>query len=215
MRAFCLKHPLTTGLPCPQWSGLLLPPTASLPVRQLFSIGKMKFLPLVLFVLALTACVAPAPQARIRISTGERVVVNLRDGSVEGGQSKLVKVLASRFMVSAKAKNGIYELGLMFSPGAEPASIRVEDVTDEKTHLLLQDDSPTTEKGLWHKITDPVDLNATSMKWMHDIDDSFRVYAFHITLKDGQKITLRQASIYLGFFKTGMMQILAPDKNAP
>jgi DNA-binding transcriptional LysR family regulator len=175
----------------------------------------MKFLPLVLFVLALAACVAPAPQARIRISTGERLLVNLRDGRVDGAENKFVKVLGARFMVSAKAKNGIYDLGLNFAAGVEPTSIRVEDVTDEKAHLLLQDDAPTIEKGIWHKTTDPVDLNAPSMQWMHEIDDSFRVYAFHITLKDGQKITLHQASIYLGFFKAGMMQILAPDKNAP
>lgn len=171
---------------------------------------------LCLLALVLPACVAPAPQARIRISSGERLVVNLRDGTVEGSHSKLVKVLGARFMLSPQTKNGIYDIAVAFAPGAVPASIRVEDVTDEKPALILQDDAPQLfENKAWRKTSDPVDLDGESMKWMHDIDDSFRVYAFHITLKDGQKILLHQAAIYLGFFKQGMMQVIRPDKNKP
>ena len=170
---------------------------------------------LVLCLLTLTACVAPAPQARIRISTGERLVVNLRDGRVEGSGSKLVNFSVARFMVNAQNKNGIYDLGLHFTEEVELASIRVEDVTDDKSVLLMLDEAPVLSKGVWHKTTEPVDFNAESMKWVHDIDDSFRVYAFYITLKDGQKITLHQAAVYLGFIKGGMMQVLSPDKNQP
>lgn len=175
----------------------------------------MKSCLLVLSLLALTACVAPGPQARIKISTGERVVVGLRDGRVEGHQSDLVKVLAARFMLSAQNKNGMYDLGLLFADGATPASILVEDVTDEKSCIILRDERPVLNQRIWHKPSDPVDLASESMKWMHDIDDSFRVYAFHITLQDGRKIKLLQASIYLGFFKSAMMQAINPDKNKP
>lgn len=175
----------------------------------------MKSRLLVLCLLALTACVAPGPQARIKISTGERVVVGLRDGKVEGFQSDLVKVLAARFMLSAQTKNGLYDLGLLFADGAVPANILVEDVSDEKPIFILRDDKPVLNQRIWHKTGDAVDLASESMKWMHDIDDSFRVYAFHITLQDGRKIELLQAAIYLGFFKSAMMQAINPDKNKP
>lgn len=173
-------------------------------------------LTVVLCLLALTACVSPAPQARIRISTGERLVVNLRDGTVEGSHSKFAKVLGARFMINAQTKNGLYDIAVAFAPGVQPASIRVEDVTDEKAVLLIQDDAPQLfENNAWRKASPPVDFESDSMKWIHHIDDSFRVYSFDITLKDGQKIVLRQASIYLGFFKQGMMQTINPDKNKP
>ncbi|MFT3869962.1 MAG: hypothetical protein QM715_16045 [Nibricoccus sp.] len=175
----------------------------------------MKSRLLVLAVLALTACMAPGPQARIKISTGERVVVGLRDGRVEGFQSDVVKVLAARLMLNAQNKNGVYDLGLLFVDGAQPASILVEDVSDEKPVLVLRDDKPVLNQRIWHKTSEPVDLMSDSMKWMHDIDDSFRVYDFHITLQDGRKIRVLQASIYLGFFKSAMMQTINPDKNKP
>lgn len=171
----------------------------------------IKFSLLLLSLLALTACVAPAPQARIKITGGEKVVVNLRDGTVEGSESKLVKVGIARLMMNVQNKNGIYDFGLIFSAGAVPTDIKIEDVTDEKSVVLMQDDKPVLDpQHRWRKTSDPVDVEIESMKWLHDIDDSFRVYRFVITFQDGQKLTLHHAAIYLAYFKIGFMEAMKP-----
>ena len=160
---------------------------------------------LVCCLLTFTACVGPAPQARIRISTGERVLVNLVDGTVEGYQSKDAKVIMARLIVSPKLKQGIYDAGLALSEGREVASVRLEDVTDMKAVVLLEDNAPTMQGKFWRKSSEPVDFEAESMKRMHEIDESFRVYAFHITFKDGHKVTLLHTTVYFPHIKAVML----------
>lgn len=171
----------------------------------------MKSRLIVLCLLVCAACTAPGPQARIRISGGEKVVVFLKSGKVEGSESKLVKVGIARLMVSPEKKNALYQFGLEFTEGALPASISVEDVSDAKPVLLVTDLKPELAKGRWAKVSDVVDIESESMKWLHDIDDSFRVYRFNVTLQNGQKITLLNAAMYLSYFKVGMMQVLKPS----
>ncbi|MFT3783908.1 MAG: hypothetical protein QM790_18000 [Nibricoccus sp.] len=172
----------------------------------------MKLLSVVLVLLACSGCVAPEPQARIRIAGGERVVVNLRGGKVEGSQSKFAQVLGARLMVNAEKHETVYQFGLAFEPGSEPTKIVVEDVTEDHAEVLFKDDKPQLKDSRWITTTAPVDINSPSLKWLHDIDDSFRVYRFSITLRDGQQISLLNAAIYLGFFKTGLMQTIKPPE---
>lgn len=173
----------------------------------------MKSRLLLLCLLALTACTSPGPQARIRISGGEKVLVFLKTGKVEGWENDRVKVGVARLMVNPEKKNCVYQLGLEFAPGALPASISVEDVSDEKPVLILADEKPEVANLRWIKVSDVVDIDAESLKWMHDIDDSFRIYRFNVTMKDGQKITLLNAAIYLNYFKAGLMQALKPAET--
>jgi hypothetical protein len=211
----------TTGLRRTGWDGLLrclCAANAALIVPQPFSISMLNSRLLVLCLLALAACVAPAPQVRVKIAGGERIVVSMRDGTVEGSQSKFVKVDAARLVTNSKEKKAFYAMGLYFTQGAVPAVICVEDVSDEKPVLLLKDEKPVLTKNFWRQITPQLDIAAESMKWMHDIDDSFRVYRFSITLLDGQKINIFHATIYGGMVKAGMMKVLTPiepEASAP
>jgi hypothetical protein len=173
----------------------------------------MKSRLILLCLLVLTACVAPGPQVRIRISGGEKVLVFLKTGKVEGSESNLVKIGIARLMVSAEKKNCVHHFGLEFAPGVIPTHISVEDVADEKPILLMTEDKPELTSGRWSKVSEPIDIDGESLKWLHDIDDSFRIYRFNITLQDGQKITLLSAAIYISYFKAGLMQVLKPTNT--
>lgn len=173
----------------------------------------MKRFLVVSLLLTLAACTAPEPQARIRIAGGEKLVVALRSGRVEGAENKFVKPGIARFLLGPQAKNGLYDFGLIFTNGAVPTKIVVEDVADSKAVVLLTDEQPVLDQQQrWRKLSEPVDLSLDSMKWLHDIDDSFRVYRFSVNLKDGQKIVFHHAAVYPSFFKVGLMQAMEAQK---
>ena len=93
-------------------------------------------------------------------------------------------------------------------------SIRVEDVSDRQAVLLVNDTQPAAKEGAWLWVGPPLSADAPSLQWLHEIDDSFRVYMFKIVLEDGREISLCRAIYYSNFLKANVLkQLEAEDKK--
>ncbi len=167
----------------------------------------------VLFFLVLVGCVSPGLEVRVTLADGRKLVVAVKDGRVVGEDNKYVRVRTARFMYNTQQKNGAYVFTLGFSPGSIPASVKIEDVSDAKAGLMVHDTKPELKDQFWHYASPPIGLDDPSMKWMHDIDDSFRIYRINVVLKDGTEVTLHHAGIYPSYVK--MSLISAFESKAP
>ncbi len=168
---------------------------------------KMPYLKLlsVLFFLVLTGCVSPGPELRVTLADGRQLIVSMKDGRVVGEENKYVKVSGARFMYNAELKNGTHVFVLEFTAGSIPASIKIEDFSDTKVDLMVQDLKPELKGQLWNHTCPPVSLNDPSMIWMHDIDDGFRIYRVVVVLQDGTEVKLHHVAIYPSFAKIALI----------
>jgi hypothetical protein len=76
---------------------------------------------------------------------------------------------------------------------------------------MVQDPQPVLANRVWHFVCKPIGPDDASMKWIHDIDDSFRVYLVSVTLKDGQVISIYHAGLYPGFLKAHLLRELGVE----
>jgi len=171
-----------------------------------------KFLSVVCL-LALASCASPGPSARVTLADGRKLIVNLQDGRIAGEESKHMSVQTARFMYNVQQKQGKYVFVLYFPDGSVPTSIKIEDITGSKPEIMVQDQKPVLKDRIWFTGCPSLSLDDPSLKWMHDIDDSFRIYRFTVVLQDGTEIVLHQASVYPGFAKAGL--ISASEAKAP
>lgn len=172
----------------------------------------------VLVFLVLAGCASPGPEVRVTLADGRKLIVSMRDGRVAGEENKYVKVGMARFMYNMQQKNGAYVFALGFTAGSIPASVKIEDVSDTKADLMVQDLKPELKAQLWHHTCPPISLNDPSMQWMHDIDDSFRIYRVTVVLNDGTEVKLHHAAIYPSYAKISLVtafEAKVPEAKTP
>jgi len=166
---------------------------------------------IVLCVLGLVGCTSAGPSARVTVAGGQKVTVSMATGRVEGSENQYFKVETATFLTNKVKKQGTYVFRIAFFGDAVPESIKIEDVSENKALLMVQDTKPAMVGREWHYVCEPVGLDDVSAKWIHDIDDSFRIYLFTVTLKDGQVIPVYHAALYPGFLKIHLRRELGVD----
>jgi hypothetical protein len=90
-------------------------------------------------------------------------------------------------------------------------SVKVEDVTEEKPILLLEDLAPKLENKRWVAVTKPYTAESPEIKWVFYIADSVLVYRFTITSADGRTVVLHQAAMVPAWVK-GLIRAMFGEK---
>lgn len=153
-------------------------------------------------------CQTEGPSARIAIAGGQRITVSVKTGLVEGAKSMTATVETAALMTNREKKEGVYTFGLKFSHGVVPRAVKVEDVSETPRQLMCQDDQPALANQRWRYTSKPINPAAESMQWLHQIDESFRVYLFTITLQDGQTDSFYYAALYPAYIKPTLLSAL-------
>jgi hypothetical protein len=173
-----------------------------------------------LFVAALlvifAGCSSPQmPSLKIRTSSGEKITVDMSRGGVVGPENKDFKISGALLELNAKAKQALYAFGIDFKTKANVKNITVEDVSDEKAQVLVNETNPKVEKGLWRFASPPMGVESRAIAWIYEIDESFRVYLFTITFEDGRKVTQYHATYYPSFSKAMFARRLEVEEKKP
>lgn len=159
----------------------------------------------VLCLLALLGCASPGPSARVTLSDGRKLIINVRDGRVVGEENKQVIVQTARYMYNIQKKEGRYIFGLVFSNGSVPDSIKIEDISGSKAVVMVQDQKPVLKERVWQAAGPVIGLDDPSMEWMHVIDDSFRIYRLTVVFQGGAEVVFHHAALYPGFAKVNLI----------
>jgi len=145
-----------------------------------------------------------------RISTGERLQIPLERGSPTMAKKGTLAIRNAALVPNVVSKEK--ELQYLFSlndTGTVPLkSIRVEDVSDEKTNLMLEDLDPKLDHGSWVKVSRMYKGGERELSWVEHLDNSMRVFRFTVVKQDGTTTVLDQGWMVPGWAKVPMRAAL-------
>ena len=114
----------------------------------------------------------PLTQAPAPVTDGVVTVKNFQFAPWDMGKDK-PKAITFTFVVG-------------FAEGAEPASVVVDDFTEQPILEIFADkNAHVVEDHLWGAVTLPFAPQDEHVKWVLNLDNNVRVYRFTIKLRDG------------------------------
>lgn len=154
--------------------------------------------------LALASCATGEYKFRTTISTGEKIEIPLQNGGPAPAKEGPIQVELALFLpATEKDQKGIrYQFALTDRSPTPPRSIRVEDVTDDHTVLLVEDRQPQLKDGRWLQRSAFIPGTDPSLSWLQYVDDAMRVFRFTVETADGRQVVLYQGWSIPGWAKT-------------
>ena len=171
-------------------------------MKTLFGIG-------LLALLILAGCATGDFGIVCPISGGETVTFVLTPRGPKSAENDDFLVVGAAIMPDIEHKQFVYSFGLFAKKEKAPKHVTVEDVSEEKIELLVDDAAPKLDaKFVWKQ--DSPSKNATDPRlgWLYHEGNSPRVYRFTITTDDGRKLVMYQLSSYPVFIKEPLRKML-------
>jgi len=161
----------------------------------------------------LTGCASQGPIVKLRISGGEKIMAEFPKGSVKEEENDAMKVAAAYFVVQPQFKKGSHCVAVEFGKNITPRSVKVEEVTENKAQLLIDDKSPKLTAQIWRCVCAPLGPDDPTLQWLNDLDDTFRVYRITVVLTDGRQIVQHHAMAYSAFRKAQLRKEFGIDPS--
>lgn len=153
----------------------------------------------------------------IRISGGETVKVTVERNWPSTGPGGLlfspsendtVRITRADFLATGENRQLTHVFAFRLKDGSAPASVKVEDVSDEQAEILVTDTTPKPGQSFWQEYATPRTLADPHLKWLLSNEDTVRVYRFSIATTAAKNVVLYQAVTYTSRFKSLMVRIL-------
>ena len=161
-------------------------------------------LPLVILLLA--GCSAPTQQMRpVPIAGGHTLGILVGPNGPLPGAADGYMVLQSNTKPGKDPQEVIYQFAVSVPPGATPARIQVEDISEEQSGPLLDDQHPWLTDNVWHMETQPLKKDDSRLAWVYTVTPTMRVYRITVTDQAGKKSVMHQVAMYADFIK-GIMR---------
>lgn len=138
--------------------------------------------------------------------TGQRITFRLINGAAEHAKIDGIETDNPKIDPDPKEHKFRYLVHLHDASGAGLKSVKVEDVSDDKPVMLVDDEQPKLTNHVWAGISAPYDLSDESSKWLTYLDESVRVYRFTVVRPDGHPVVLYESLILPPFVKAYLRQ---------
>jgi hypothetical protein len=149
-----------------------------------------------------------------RISSGEKIQIPLARGTPLRPKQGTIEIMYAgmRPNMVPQNKQMIYFFGFLEKSGKPPRSIRVEDVSDEKAVLMVEDLNPVLkDKIKWGMESKPIPAGDPLLQWVTYVDDAMRVFQFTIIDSEGKKIVLNQGWYVPAWAKPAVRHAIGMD----
>lgn len=142
------------------------------------------------------------PAVTVKISGGQTLTFALdpKIGPIPAENDDF-KVQVARLLPIKDKPEAFYGFQMVVKKDGAPRRVIVDDVSDDSPVRVLDDEKPVVRNHLWQKSTRTLGPADDEIKWIYQIDDSYRVFHFTIVTADGKTEELYQASYYPGFVK--------------
>ncbi|HTZ22284.1 MAG TPA: hypothetical protein VMC06_15480 [Opitutaceae bacterium] len=171
-------------------------------MKTLFGIG-------MLALLILTGCATGDVGMVCPISGGETVTFVLTSKGPKPAENDDFLVVGAAIIPNVEHKQFVYSFGLWSKKEKAPKHVTVEDVSEEKIELLVDDAAPKLEaKYVWKQDSAPKTATDPRLGWLYHEGNSPRVYRFTITTDDGRQLVMYQLTFYPVFIKEPLRKIL-------
>jgi hypothetical protein len=141
--------------------------------------------------IGLAGCVMQ-PEIAMSVTTadGQKLQVPLAGdpGPVSDGDVTVNTIQFAPWDMTAdnKAKTLAFSFVVQFKPGAKPASIVIEDDTEEPILEIYRTNNPEIVKdNLWGGVSKPFAPSDEHVNWILTLDNNIRIYRVTVKLKDG------------------------------
>ncbi len=131
---------------------------------------------------------------------------NSGSGTTSGaGKATFAPVQNERFAVTTAEIGAIlldnqkyarWTFGIKLRQPIQLRSIRIEDVTEGTSVLLVNDQAPQVEANAWTGYTGAIEPTASSLPWLFDNSPAKRTFRFTVTDLNGQDSVLEQTVTY-------------------
>jgi hypothetical protein len=131
---------------------------------------------------------------------------NSGSGTTSGaGKATFAPVQNERFAVTTAEIGAIlldnqkyarWTFGIKLRQPMQLRSIRIEDVTEGTSVLLVNDQAPQVEANAWTGYTGAIEPTASSLPWLFDNSPAKRTFRFTVTDLNGQDSVLEQTVTY-------------------
>jgi len=131
---------------------------------------------------------------------------NSGSGTTSGaGKANFAPVQNERFAVTTAEVGAIlldnqkylrWTFGIKLRQPIQLRSIRIEDVTEGTSVLLVNDQAPQVEANAWTGYTGAIEPTASSLPWLFDNNPAKRTFRFTVTDLNGQDSVLEQTVTY-------------------
>jgi hypothetical protein len=143
------------------------------------------------------------------ISGGQTVTVILTSQGPVPAENDDFKVLMANMFPNVEKKQLIYTFGLLAKKGKAPRHVSIEDVSEEKAELLLEEAEPKLDdKQTWRRDAAPKTGDDPRLAWLYHEGNSTRIFRFTIVTEDGRRLVMHQATVYPVYVKIGARKIL-------
>jgi hypothetical protein len=154
------------------------------------------------FVAALLAgCATGDVSLVVPVSGGGKFPVPIARGLARPTEIDGFTLKAPLFTLSDEKTRLVYLFEFSDPKGRALQSVRVEDISDAKPLLLLEEAMPTSNQGLWRGVSRPVSPGEEGLKWIYSIDNTVRVFRFTIVTADGRSVVANQGALFPNVFK--------------
>ncbi|MEO5958585.1 MAG: hypothetical protein ABIZ49_08190 [Opitutaceae bacterium] len=154
----------------------------------------------------LAGCATGDVALLVPVVGGEKVRVPVARGGAQPTEIGGFEVKPPRFAPNDDKTRLIYSFEVSNRKRQALRSIRVEDVSDTKPHLLLEDAMPTLADGVWRGVSRPLAPSDEGLKWIYSIDNSARVFRFTIVTEDGRSVVANQGTLFPNVLKAAVRQ---------
>jgi hypothetical protein len=108
-------------------------------------------------------------------------------------------------MVPATGTNSVvYKFAFSAPAGVTLKHVVVDDISDEQSSPLIDDQQPWVDNNFWHNETKPFENKNPLLAWVYTVTPSMRVYRFTITDAAGKHTVLYQLTGYPEFIKASI-----------
>ena len=145
--------------------------------------------------LVFTSCAA-ATDVSIRISNGKTVTLVKTGDVFDRVENERARVTTSG-LFDDRERGRIFMrwvFGIHFKQPTRVRNVRVEDVTDMKPVLLIEDDSPNVTADLWTGRGSAIPFGAKYLPWFFQRGNSTRVFRIIIREESGRSYELYQGA---------------------
>lgn len=154
--------------------------------------------------LLLTGCGTTDNLRPVPIAGGKVVGIAFGPRGPLPGKADGYEVLYAASVPGKESKELVYKFGFSTPPGVKLKHVVVDDISDEQSSSLINDEQPWVDEHGWRGETKPLDAKDPLLAWIYTVTPSARVYRFTITDTTGKQTVLYQMTGYPEFMKAAI-----------
>jgi hypothetical protein len=89
--------------------------------------------------------------------------------------------------------------------------VKIEDVTDDKATLILEDRAPLIEERRWSRQSDLIPAKTQSIPWLFELGRTVRIFRIAVKETNGKTSILYQPVLFTSKAKKDFRVLMGPE----